>query len=154
MKKLTWSLVIPLTIISFYIFTKWWYILPVDAPDSIFYGFPFPFIGDGWFTSGSLQIFIFELVSDLLIYFIIWFTIIYCCKKYLRLKNIPKLLTATLLSLMTLIITYAIWVASYETVFLYKRDFDMEIMETGFKFIWQDQTRPDFNNYHPQKSKE
>lgn len=30
----------------------------------------------------------------------------------------------------------------------------MEIMETGYKFIWQSQERPDYLKYHPQKNNE
>ena len=63
------TLILPLSIISLTIFTKWWYILPVDAPDSMMYGFPIPYSCNGWHTSLSYQIFIFEFIVDLLIHF-------------------------------------------------------------------------------------
>lgn len=34
MKSLIFKIVIPLTIVSFATFTKWWYASPVDAPDT------------------------------------------------------------------------------------------------------------------------
>lgn len=55
MKQLTLKLIIPLTVISFAIFTKWWYALPADAPDTMFHGFPFPFVCEGWHSSMTLQ---------------------------------------------------------------------------------------------------
>jgi hypothetical protein len=66
-RQLTLKLIIPITIISFAFFTKWWYALPVDAPDTMYWGFPFAYIGDGWGSSMTLQIFLIEFISDLLI---------------------------------------------------------------------------------------
>ncbi|MEM6768710.1 MAG: hypothetical protein AAF655_27470, partial [Bacteroidota bacterium] len=61
MKQLIWRLVIPLTIISFFLVTKWWFVAVEDAPDSWMYGFPFPYLCEGWHTSLSLQVFLKEL---------------------------------------------------------------------------------------------
>ncbi|WP_222931286.1 hypothetical protein, partial [Xanthovirga aplysinae] len=77
MKKLIWELVLSLTVISFSIFTKWWYVLPTDALDTVMSGFPLIWISEGWHTSMSLQIFVKELIINLLIYFVFWFTIVY-----------------------------------------------------------------------------
>jgi hypothetical protein len=32
-----------------------------------------------------------------------------------------------------------------------KRPWEMDIMTTGYKFVWQFQERPDFKNYNPKK---
>ena len=94
MKQLTWRLILPLTIISFGVFTKWWYVLPVDAPDTMMAGFPLAFVCDGWHTSMSLQIFAFELMFDFLIYFSFWFLLIIFINRYLlRIKIDNMLLT-------------------------------------------------------------
>lgn len=41
MKQLIIKVIIPLTIISFTTFTKWWYVLPIDGTDQLFYVFRF-----------------------------------------------------------------------------------------------------------------
>ncbi len=66
-------ILIPVTIISFAVFTKWWFTVPVDAPDTMYWGFPFAFVGEGWHTSMSLQIFVMELIADLIFYFLFWY---------------------------------------------------------------------------------
>jgi hypothetical protein len=77
-KDLVKKLVLPLTFISFALWTKWWmvYALPIDAPDIIMVGFPLTYAGDGWHTSLSLQIFFLELLIDLLTYFLFWLVVI------------------------------------------------------------------------------
>lgn len=39
-------------------------------------------------------------------------------------------------------------------LFYTKRPFDIEIMETGYKFIWQQTERPDYYKFHPKDSDE
>ena len=89
-KQLTWRLILPLTIISFGTFTKWWYVLPGDAPDTMMVGFPLAFAGDGWFTSMSLQIFLIEFIVDFIIYFLFWFLIVLLIRRILTQINISK----------------------------------------------------------------
>lgn len=152
MKQLTWKLILPLTIISFGTITKWWYTLPVDAPDTLYSGFPFPFVGDGWHTSMSLQIFVIELIADILIYFLIWFAIVFCINKYLTKIKTYKIVTIGLWTISGIIIIGASYIASFpENIFHFKRPYDMEIMETGYKFLWQHTERPDYYKYHPEK---
>ena len=152
MKKLTWKLVIPLTVISFVAFTKWWYVLVTDGTDTFFRGFPFAYICDGWATSMSLYVFIPPLIADVFIYFAFWFIAVYCIRRYLVPIKINKFITTILLSITILIIAFNTWVLSFkENEFYFKRDFDIEIMTTGNRFIWQSKQRPDFLKYHPEK---
>ncbi len=152
MKQLSWKLVLPLTVISFALFTKWWYVLPVDAPDTMMAGFPLVCLSDGWHTSMSLQIFVFEFIVDLLVYFLFWFELIFLIDRYLFKLKVPNLLTIPLQALTGLIIISSMIVASMpEHIYKVKRDFDMEVMVTGYKFIWQHQERPDFAQYDPRK---
>lgn len=146
MKKITLQLILPLTIISFFIFTKWWFTLPVDAPKTIFFGFPFPFLCNGWHTSMSLQIFIIEFLVDLLIYFSFWFILVFCINRYVIVIKVNRIFTAILLSASILICILCIWIASFrENVFDVKRNFDIKILETGYKFIWQPKVSPDYS---------
>jgi len=155
MKQLTWKLILPLTVISFGTITKWWYTLPVDAPDTLYSGFPFPFVGDGWHTSMSLQIFVTELIADILIYFFIWFAIVFCINRYLTKIKTYKIVTIGLWTISGIIIIGASYIASFpEHIFHFKRPYDMEIMETGYKFFWQHTERPDYYKYHPEKKNE
>lgn len=152
MKQLTWKLILPLTVISFATITKWWYTLPVDAPDTLYSGFPFPFVGDGWHTSMSLQIFVIELIADILIYFLIWFAVVFNINKYLTKIKTYKVVTIGLWAITGILILGASFIArSPEHIFYFKRPYNMEIMETGYKFVWQHTERPDFNKYHPEK---
>lgn len=155
MKQLTFKLILPLTVISFATITKWWYVLPIDAPDTLYSGFPLPFVGDGWHTSMSLQIFILELVTDFLIYFLFWFLVLFCVNKYLSTIKTYKIVTVGLLTISGIIILGASYIASVpEHRFYFKRPYQMEIMQTGYKFIWQHTERPDYYKYHPEDKKE
>ena len=145
----------PLTIISFGTFTKWWYTLPVDAPDTLYSGFPFPFVGDGWHTSMSLQFFVIELIADIFIYFLICFSIVFGINKYLIKIKTHKIVTIGLWTISGIIIFSAAFIASFpEHVFYFNRPYDMEIMETGYKFFWQYTERPDYCSYHPENCSE
>jgi hypothetical protein len=51
-----------------------------------------------------------------------------------------------------IIFALAIWIASFpEQVFEMKRDWDRQVMATGYKLTWTHQDRPDFSKYDPNK---
>jgi hypothetical protein len=155
MNQLTWKLILPLTVISFATITKWWYAFPIDAPDTMYSGFPLPFIGDGWHTSMSLQIFILELFVDFLTYFLFWFLLVFCINKYLAQIKTYKVVTTVLWAISGIIILGTSYTASFpEHIFFLKRPYDMEIMETGYKCVWQETKRPDYYKYHAKDTKE
>jgi hypothetical protein len=157
MKKLIWTLILPLTVISFTVVTKWWYVLPVDAPDSMMIGFPFPYVCDGWHTSMSLQIFFLELLIDLLIYFCFWFIIVFCVDKFIvkiKLYKVVSILLLTIGGLFTFCLTYIACMP--DNLFYVKRNFDIDILATGHKFMWDGNPRPEnfnFEEYHKKKNK-
>ncbi|MDN5201008.1 hypothetical protein QQ008_06540 [Fulvivirgaceae bacterium BMA10] len=148
MKQLTWKLVLPLTVISFATFTKWWYVLPVDAPDTMMAGFPMAYLSEGWHTSMSLQIFVVEFLIDLLTYFMFWFLLVFCINRLLIKIRIHKILTILLLTLTGLIMIGTTIIFSMpEHVYKSTRDFEITVLETGYKFFWQKTERPDFEKY-------
>lgn len=152
LKKITWQIIIPLTIISFGTITKWWYVLPVDAPDTMMIGFPFAFVGDGWFTSMSLQFFVIEFITDFIIYFLFWLLIALLIKRHLARIIIPKVLTGITWTLA--ILTSVFWLVIFtirEKHIEARRDWDMQVLVTGYKFTWTNQDRPDFAKYDPGK---
>lgn len=155
MKQLTWKLVLPLMVISFVTFTKWWYVDFVDGPDEILTGFPLPYVCPGWHTSLSLQIFVFELVVDILTYFTFWFLMTYFTTKFFKEVKVPKILTITLLSLSGLLSLFLILMAiNPDNIWTATREYEMEKLESGYKFIWEERTRPDYYKYHPESKRE
>jgi hypothetical protein len=135
------------------IFTKWWFVLVIDGPDEILTGFPFPYVCRGWHTFLSRQFFLTELILDLLIYFFFWFLIIFSLRSTLTKIILPKLLYIVLHTLagLALLGAAASMVIGPGDIYYFKRPFDIEIMEIGYKFIWQNPERPDFNKYYPKK---
>lgn len=115
MKQLSWKLVLPLTILSLTIFTKWWYVLPVDAPDSMMYGFPIPYACDGWHTSLSYQFFIFEFIADFLIHFLFWFFVTVLINRFIIKIKLHKIVTISLLCIAGLFASGLIFIASNST---------------------------------------
>jgi len=138
MKQLAIKFIIPLTIISFVVVTKWWYVLPIDARQTFYWGFPFAFVGEGWQTSGALQFFLLEGLADISIYFAFWFLLTYILMRLSIIKRMPKLVSGILWSIaFFLIITGGIIIFnSYPTINL-KRDYEWKIINSGYKFIWQ-----------------
>jgi hypothetical protein len=152
LKQKIWRLIFPLTVILFGTITKWWYVLPADAPDTMMIGFPLAFIGDGWHTSMSLQIFILEFLVDFLFYFSVCFLLVFLIDRYLTKIRISKWLTGLLWTFSTIIFSVAVFIASFpDHIFEIKRDWNRQVMVTGFKFTWTHQDRPDFTKYDPNK---
>ncbi len=148
MKQLTWKLVLPITIITFSIFTKWWYVLPVDAGDTIMHGFPLIWVCEGWHTSMSLQIFVTELIIDFFVYFLFWFSIVFVIKRFVINMKIPKIITIIFFVITGLICLGGLLIGSMsEHIYKTNRDFDIKILTTGYTFIWQDQERPEYEDY-------
>lgn len=154
MKNLIFKRVLLLAIISFASIGKWWYGIPVDGPDTLLYGFPFPFVCAAWHTSMSLQIFVSELLIDFSTYFSIWFLLLYCIHRFVKKINTRKIVTNLLGIFSGLIIAGACFIASdANNLFYVKRPFTIEIMETGYQFIWQHTERPNYSKYHSEGKK-
>lgn len=145
----------PATIISFLLFTKWWFALPVDGPDKLYWGFPFAFVGEGFHTSGSLQFFIFEWVADALIYFLFWLAIFFFLKSFKSQWVIKKTVVRFVWSLAIVFLMGAgVLVSISNPVFHFKRPYEWQVMETGYTFIWQQTPRPDIGKYHSGHTRE
>lgn len=139
MKELMLKITLPLTIISFTIFTKWWYVLPVDAPHTLMVGFPLVCISDGWHTSGSLQIFVTELIVDFLIYFGCWFVVSWGIHRLVANFKTHKIIIRLLWGIASLILLGTVIIGSMPVhIYKVKRDFNMEVLTTGYSFIWED----------------
>ncbi len=148
MKRLILNIVLPLTIITFSVFTKWWYVLPVDAPDTMMIGFPLVWLSDGWHTSGSLQIFVGELILDIAAYFLVLLFVFYAINRFFIEIKVPKMITAFCYIIVGIICFVAISIGSMEEhIYTANRDFEFEVLDTGYRFIWEDQDRPIYEHY-------
>ena len=143
MKPLILKLGIPFTIISFALVIKWWYV-GIDGPSIQMYGFPLPHASDGLHTSMSLNIYCFELIIDLLFYFVIWTIILFLINRFLKKIHPLKGVTLSLWVLTILIIVGSTCIAFLPNNRLHwKRDLDFVIKDSGFKFIWQNRAEPE-----------
>jgi hypothetical protein len=139
MKKLTWKLVLPLTIISIVTFTKWWYV-EIDEYGEILTGFPLPFVCPGWHTSMSHQIFVFELAVDVICYFSIWFLAVLAVTKIYKSFRVPAFVTIILLGTSGLIsIVLVLFAINPDNIYTITREFDIHVKQTGYRFLWEDE---------------
>lgn len=153
MRQITIKLVLPLAIIAFALVTKWWYVLPDDAPDSMLMGFPLAFVGDGWFTSMSLQIFVVEFFIDYLCYFLFCFLLVFLVNRYIIKINLTKTLVRLIWSLAILLLCF--WVLIFyvsEKHIEITRDWKMQVLDGGFKFTITNKIRPELSNYELKKN--
>ena len=137
MKQLTWKLVLPLTIITFGTVTKGWDVIVDDYSETL-KGFPFPFVSPGWHTSLSLQIFILELLTDIFVYFALWFSVTLIVFKSVKSFHVSKTATVILLTTSGLVMTgLIIFAINPDNIYSATRPFDIHVKETRFQFIWQ-----------------
>ena len=138
MKHLATRFILPTAIISFAAVTKWWYVLPVDARQTFYWGFPLAFMGEGWQTSGSLQFFVLEGLIDLVVHFFLWTLLAYAFVRSFKVKKIPLLVSGTLWSISFLLIIVGSIVVSisYPSITL-RRGYEWTIIDSGYQFIWQ-----------------
>jgi hypothetical protein len=152
LKQLTGRLIFPLSVILFGTITKWWWVLPVDAPDTMMFGFPLPFICEGWHTSMSLQFFMLESLFDLLVYFSATFLLVFLVDRFLLKIQVPGWLTRIVWIFATILFSIGVFIASNpDHIFTIKRDWKSKVAETGFKFTWTQQDRPDVTSFDADK---
>nr|WP_294783414.1 hypothetical protein [uncultured Flavobacterium sp.] len=89
-KKRLLTLSLPLTLISFILFTKWWIVDVIDGSDCVTYGFPLIYKAPAFYTSLAQQFFIVEFVIDFLTYFLIVFTVLFLIDKFGLKINLNK----------------------------------------------------------------
>lgn len=147
MKQLSWKLILPLTIISFFAVTKWWYVLVIDGVDVLMSGFPLPYACPCFHTSVCSQIFVLNLIIDICCYFFFWFSLIFIFNRFIKPIKVPKGLTIVLISLSGLILSGMLFAGIFlDNVYKFENDFDYEVIDTGIEF-WQTKKRPELNEY-------
>lgn len=147
MKKSTVNC-LALTILSFFLITKWWYVLVVDGTDEIMYGFPFIYTCRCFHTSLCSQYFILELCSDFLIYFIFWIIINFLFTKYVYSFSVNKWIRRVLFITCGFILAFQIFMNTVdENTYALYRSFHQTYLTSGIDFFGVPNERPDYNDF-------
>lgn len=89
----------------------------------------------------SLQIFVIELIIDIITYFTFWFLIILAISRINRALVVPKFVTIILLSTAGLFaIVLMLFAVIPDNIYTVTRKFDIDIKETGYRFVWQNES--------------
>ncbi len=135
MKQLTWKLVIPFTILSFVFFAKLWHV-DIHGFNETLKGFPLPYVCKGWHTSMSLQVFVVELIVDVLVHFSFWFLVVLNIVKFVGPFKMPRFVTIPLLVVTGPILVMLIVVALMpEHMYYLKRPFEIDVINTEYRFF-------------------
>lgn len=125
--------IVPFTIISFVLITKKWYTLPIDAPETVFAGFPLPYVCNGWHTSLSLQFFVLNFLVDFLVYFLFWFLVFWGINTYSKHFKLYRGLTYTIWSIASLIVVGAgIAICTGNNVFFVNQPYEYQLIYSEF----------------------
>ncbi|MEQ6123163.1 hypothetical protein AAON49_03045 [Pseudotenacibaculum sp. MALMAid0570] len=136
MKKLVWKLVLPLTVLSFMLFTQSWHVFVADGPDVYMRGFPLICESPGFHTSMSKQLFVAEFLGNLSVYFLFWFLVVFLFNRFVLKIKVRKFVYRFLIFLSILILAlYASMLTLGDVEFKFTRDFDIEVKSTSITFL-------------------
>lgn len=131
-------MVLPLTIISFGIFTKWWYVEIDGEFHEFLTGFPLPYYCPGWHTSLSYQIFILAFIIDLLAYFIFWFFVVYFINRFIKNLEVSGLILIILFSVSILFTALGVLKAiNSDNIYTFEKEFESVTLKSVYKFSWE-----------------
>lgn len=148
-KKRLLTLALPLTLIFFILFTKWWIVDVIDGSDCVTYGFPLVYKAPAFHTSLAQQFFVIEFLIDFLVYFLMVSTLLLLIDKFwLKIKLSKKLLLIIYTIAAVLFGIEVFFATVFETSFSVKRDFDIEVKQTGFKFYFSEEERKIYYQLH------
>lgn len=135
--------ILPWSVISFALITKWWHAIPLDGPDKLFWGFPFPFMGEGFHTSMSLQIFVLEMLADFLIYLLFWTLVFWKISPERLMGKWYNFSWKSLWTMAMVMVTgFILLVSVSDPVFRIRRPYPIKIMNTGYKWLWKRTPHP------------
>ena len=132
-----------MSVISMITFTKWWYVGVVDAPNSMMWGFPLIWVSQGWHTSMSYQVFIAEMLANLIVHLGFWLAVTWFVDRFSVKIIVPKVAMSLLWLLAITCLFLMLWLGSLsDTIYHLQRGFDIEVLDTGYRFFWEDSNRP------------
>lgn len=84
-----------------------------------------------------------EAIVDFLVYFLFWLVVVVYINKFWKPIKISRILTIILAGLTGISLAGSFLIAGNpDNIFYLKRNFKMEVLETGYKCIWQDRPQP------------
>lgn len=150
MKPLIIRFVIPLALIFFMLFTKWWRV-ETDLAVKDLYGFPLPYTAPCVDGGGCVQYFLVPLAADILVYFLIVLLFTWLIYRIHEL-SIPPAIGYLLWAINVLyyIPSVAYKNATARNEFYLKREFDIfRVVHTGYFFVWEEDPIVDYSKYGP-----
>jgi hypothetical protein len=148
MKPLITRFVLPLSLIFFMVFTKWWQV-ETDLAVNYLYGFPLaytaPCIGGG----RCVQYFLLPLAVDLVVYFLVVLLFTWLIYRFHQLQ-IPSSIAYLLWAINVLyyIPSVAYKNAKADNQFYWQKEFTVfRVVHTGYFFIWEEDPIVDYSKY-------
>ena len=133
--KLLFRFTLPLTILSFFLFTKWTFGIVIDGTDEFLYGFPLIYKCRGFHTSLSTQYFVTEMMINLLCYFIFWFFISFVINRIWNIR-IPIMISRLFwIGFGIFIMGFAILSYDLDDRYYFKRKFEIKKLDSGFTIL-------------------
>ena len=144
MRPTSGFVLIPLTLIAMTTLSKWWYVLPVDAPDTMMLGWPLPFACDGWHTSLSHQVFFAELALDAACYLGLIALLMYALQRWLRARVRKGLLVGLWVVAALAMVVPILQVVLPDNVYYLHRDWELQVIDSGPELLYAPHARPEF----------
>jgi hypothetical protein len=143
MKKLIWSLVCPLTFVSYCIFDKWWFARVIDGPTEFLYGFPLINRSPSLASSMEMNYYVFETIFNITSYFAFWLLLTFLINSFIVKLKIPEIVAKLFFVLVSVYVgLFIYYLVSIHTTFYFKRDIGIKQIEQGFKWVWQANPEP------------
>lgn len=150
MRKLVNRLVLPLTILSYLLFDKWWYVNVTDGPDMVAHGFPLISNAPSMASSMEMVYFVPETVINMACYFIFWLVIVFIVTRWIVAIRLPSLVAKICNAGLLLWLLVFAWISIIEhTDFSWDHENEMTVIDSGLKWSWQNSPLPDDSKFHP-----
>ncbi len=135
---------LPLTIITFILYTKWWLVERKVGGMEIIYGFPFPFMANGA-TSLTFTFFIQEFVLDFTVYFLFWWSVLFFINRFVKkiLWHRRFWIPLWLFTLFLMMFTSLLW-SDGANLYRLKNNQEYKVLKSGFHYVGDDKTRKEW----------
>jgi hypothetical protein len=135
MRHLIFRFTLPLTLVSFALITKWWYGIAIDAKDVFLYGFPLIHKCEGFHASLSTQYFLFEMLVNLLTYFMICLAVTLIINRFWKIR-IGTIAAVAFWVGFGIFMSGVVYMSNeLDDRFSMKRDFQVKIFDSGFTVL-------------------
>lgn len=147
MKKVVLTRIIPFSILSFSFIDKWRFnIIENGSGYDFFSGFPLVYNCPGWHTSLSLQIFILELILNVVFHITFWSIIFLLIRK--RIKKINKIISTIFIVISYIILALNILILlNPDNVFELTNPYETKTLKVGYSTIFYNTEKPDISEF-------